>query len=314
MRESMTALITKRSLADWLRSETGVGYAAGLLQVFHERGNANQAMTAIAHRGTRIEAPGHALGLGDSGVLEEAVMTDATAFAAGWARLVDMATPYWTSPDMTHLVDQAAEDIPDDMVVHGSDLPETHGLAYLAAPLNLAGVRVDAISWAQVGSQCTLVSYAARHGKGDPIGEQIARTATAGSLPLLVPVDFAAIHYGRVLPDRMSVKFMTAWWRLIQQPLTALPRERARKSDAKADKRLKIGEHVTEVRLRSPKAKYASSHDPRWQYSHRFIVRGHWRNQPYKDGTIQKIYIASFVKGPPDKPLIIREHTYRWDR
>ena len=85
-------------------------------------------------------------------------------------------------------------------------------------------------------------------------------------------------------------------------------------SDIKVDKRLRVGEHVTEVRLRSPKAKYTPEHDPKWHYSHRFIVRGHWRNQPYKDGTVQKIYVASYVKGPPDKPLIIREHVYRWDR
>ena len=314
MRESMAALIAKRSVTDWLQSEDGAGYCEGLLQVLNERGQLKSAMTSIAHRGSRVEAPGHALGVGGLGEMEEALRFDATAFTAGWTRLLDMAAPYWTSPDMTHLVDQAAEDIPEDMIVFGSDLPDMHGLAYLAAPLNLADVRVDAISWAQVGSRCALIAYSARHGHDDEIGMQIARTSTAGHLPLLIPVDFQMIQFGDPLPERMTARFMAAWWHLIQQPLTALPRERASKGDTRRDKRLRMGDRVTEVRLRSPKAKYAPDHDPRWQYSHRFLVKGHWRNQPYKDGEVRKIYIAPFVKGPADKPLIIRTHTYRWDR
>lgn len=40
----------------------------------------------------------------------------------------------------------------------------------------------------------------------------------------------------------------------------------------------------------------------------RWIVGGHWRNQPYKDGR-KLIYILPYVKGPDDKPLKVPTHT-----
>jgi hypothetical protein len=43
-------------------------------------------------------------------------------------------------------------------------------------------------------------------------------------------------------------------------------------------------------------------------WSCRWIVNGHWRNQPYKDER-KLIYIMPFVKGPTDKPLRVPTHT-----
>lgn len=43
-------------------------------------------------------------------------------------------------------------------------------------------------------------------------------------------------------------------------------------------------------------------------YSHRFIVDAHWRNQYYPgDGTHRKILILPYVKGPEDKPLVVKD-------
>lgn len=43
-------------------------------------------------------------------------------------------------------------------------------------------------------------------------------------------------------------------------------------------------------------------------WSCRWIVNGHWRNQPYKDGHRLK-YILPYVKGPADKPLKVPSQT-----
>lgn len=43
-------------------------------------------------------------------------------------------------------------------------------------------------------------------------------------------------------------------------------------------------------------------------WSCRWIVGGHWRNQPYKDER-KLIYIMPYVKGPEDKPLKVPTHT-----
>jgi hypothetical protein len=48
------------------------------------------------------------------------------------------------------------------------------------------------------------------------------------------------------------------------------------------------------------------------QWSHRWVVSGHWRQQPYGPGrTLRKtIWIDPFVKGPDDRPLIVRDDVY----
>jgi hypothetical protein len=44
------------------------------------------------------------------------------------------------------------------------------------------------------------------------------------------------------------------------------------------------------------------------EWSCRWIVSGHWRNQPYKDER-RLIYIMPHVKGPEDRPLKVPSHT-----
>lgn len=45
------------------------------------------------------------------------------------------------------------------------------------------------------------------------------------------------------------------------------------------------------------------------EWSCRWVVNGHWRNQPYANGERKLIYIMPFVKGPSDKPLRVPTHT-----
>lgn len=49
-------------------------------------------------------------------------------------------------------------------------------------------------------------------------------------------------------------------------------------------------------------------------YRHRWIVRGHWRNQPYGPGRSERrrTYVAPYVKGPDGAPLLQHEKVYRW--
>lgn len=51
-------------------------------------------------------------------------------------------------------------------------------------------------------------------------------------------------------------------------------------------------------------------------YTHRWIVRGFWRDQPYGKGRSlrRRQWIPPFVKGPADKPLIRKETVRIWRR
>lgn len=51
-------------------------------------------------------------------------------------------------------------------------------------------------------------------------------------------------------------------------------------------------------------------HDVEW--SHRWLVTGHWRNQWYpKEGRHKPVWIAPYVKGPDDKPFVQKKRVYR---
>lgn len=56
------------------------------------------------------------------------------------------------------------------------------------------------------------------------------------------------------------------------------------------------------------------------EYSHRWIVRGHMRNQPYGPRHVEggqkheRVWIAPYIKGPEDKPLVLKDRVQVWRR
>jgi len=63
----------------------------------------------------------------------------------------------------------------------------------------------------------------------------------------------------------------------------------------------------TLITLRRKKLKLPDDHVPQpVEWSRRWVVRGHWRNQYYsKTDTHDWLYIHEFIKGPEDKPLVV---------
>jgi hypothetical protein len=92
------------------------------------------------------------------------------------------------------------------------------------------------------------------------------------------------------------------------------PIERHRRKQIARDHNVLPPTDVKVIELRRVESHpHAGPGDP-VDWSCRWVVGGHWRNQPYKDGTRLR-YILPYVKGPADKPLRIPAHTvYRVDR
>ncbi len=73
---------------------------------------------------------------------------------------------------------------------------------------------------------------------------------------------------------------------------------------------------VQVVTLRRPRSERTGEHEDgeheHARYSHRWIVDGHWRWQPYGPGrSLRRLtYIAPHVKGPADAPLVVRERVH----
>ena len=87
--------------------------------------------------------------------------------------------------------------------------------------------------------------------------------------------------------------------------------ERHRRKQLMRENKQPIASDVKVIQLRRVEAASTASakdSDP-VEWSCRWVVNGHWRNQAYANGEHKLIYIMPYVKGPDDKPLRVPKHT-----
>lgn len=125
-------------------------------------------------------------------------------------------------------------------------------------------------------------------------------------------------EFGMEFPKDMAE--YAAWWkyiqtflRLTQQTIGDRYRQQApRASLRRWQRQMKHPHHepyITVIRLRRPKGQSSES-ESSVEWSHQWIVGGHWRNQPYPSlgqGVTRQIWIGEHIKGPEDKPLLVRK-------
>lgn len=111
-----------------------------------------------------------------------------------------------------------------------------------------------------------------------------------------------------------ALRDLQAFWRLGREFI--VEPERAPRAQRRQAQRAKVvnGEYVTVLRLRRHvrvAAEVAATRD----WSCRWIVRGHWRNQWYPSlGEHRQRYVAPHIKGPPDKPLQVSDRAVEFVR
>lgn len=131
------------------------------------------------------------------------------------------------------------------------------------------------------------------------IGESIDTPVVEGLDPIVVE---------SMEEDR---RWLAALWLLARQVnvsdrVTEMPDRPARRRSERA----KMDPRVTVVKLR--RLREPSDHDPGdgpgREWHHRWIVGGHWRNQPFGPGRSLRrpVWIAPYVKGPEGLPLVAR--------
>jgi len=115
------------------------------------------------------------------------------------------------------------------------------------------------------------------------------------------------------------------WWRMLQttfrlmtQRISVKHHERLARSGRRVARAEGMASEpeVVVIRLRREQGEHHEPTNGEGHYSHRWIVGGHWRNQPYRsEGIHRQIWISPYVKGPEDKPLIVRpRRVYQWDK
>ena len=146
-----------------------------------------------------------------------------------------------------------------------------------------------------------------------------------------VIIDQAEHRSGAVIPEvEWQRRFLTALFALMNQEIVIVEAGRLnragwRRLKREQDRFPEFGD-LKIVRLRrgfNPMLELAIdeigdnvSREGMVEWTHRWPVRGHWRNQPYGPGRTQvrRIWIPPYIKGPTDKPLIVKDTIWSLER
>ena len=233
---------------------------------------------------------------------------------------------YWVASDMTGLALDAAGDVPG--FNPATNLPAPNGFMVLETPL--PGVRtwvfdenyqqldteleVEVITWATIGPEVIIESYC-------------RSTGVSGAQGFFEPVWFhtgvADGLYEFGIEDAIEgtvqlMSFLAAAALLMASPgvadrTTLVPKTKTARKDAKKGR----SGNVTVISLHAPKHVATGEADESGRvYTHRWMVRGHWRNQPHGPNRSRRSvrWIPSYIKGPAGKPLKETDRVWAWRR
>lgn len=253
-----------------------------------------------------------------------------------------LADPFYVEPDMWTLIEAAAGLFKPEPLQE-SDMLTRYGFVVLPHPFTMVDrhdkrISFRAFAWgplqiiSEKGGEVTgtgvhLSLYTHFDDAVNPavddyhdsltleeIQEVRRRMGTEWSLAHYVPW-----VYGAELPgDPGMLRYTTGWWQPVQAFLRLTmqtlgeryqqkPPRAARK---RAERVLKRNEdrYITVIRLRRPRGHSENEPGGAVDWQQRWIVNGHWRNAWYPSLNLHRqVWISPYVKGPDDKPLLIRK-------
>ena len=269
----------------------------------------------------------------DSALRRNVADTPLSDTLAHVARSLGVAELYWVMPEMAALAVGAAESLPE---VRWSvvDRPAAHGLLVWDGGIGTTEYQgvlfpVDAVSWGPHPDGLLVMAYLRRARINEVLAKQGAQVDTA-TVPPLVPLG------AHVLPvvdepqpadqfaptDRTLLTTIASTWSLMQQPTIA------DRSQAEVDRQIRraygrAGRADPEVTLVDLRRQYRPSDQeppepdaPGRHYRHRWIVRGHWRQQAYgpERALRRPTWIPAYVKGPEGAELLETTRVNVWRR
>lgn len=234
------------------------------------------------------------------------------------ADLYHIATP------MCELVEVAARTLPDFALA--ADDPTSHlGMAWFERPIldtwqgnqpsdGVLEVAVQAITWQVVADRLFVAIWVDRDRVTLPI-----RWQWRGLFPIVFPIGHYLAPIGLTGltpgdPSHAPLASAKTMWLLSRQSVAqieVLPPDRAARRQAERQNR-----PVPDVRVVNLRRPAGMDRGCNVEWHHSWIVRGHWRNQAHGVGRQERrpIWIAPYVKGPEDAPLLGGEKVYSWTR
>ena len=248
---------------------------------------------------------------------EQMVNTDAVAT---WRRALRDGICVWIDDEMLALARHAVSTMPMGMTLHVDQLLQPQGLLVFETPLHVlakAGdhpeiaLNVCAMGWAVANGRLYFADYEAREGPSRsriPLPDGLTPLVVTDSIPVGSPLSESDWMMGRT--------YVTMLLLMAQKIAAKTYHVGDRATRRRIERKDRVVQPVTMIRLRRQYVKPPEGHEGEHrEYSHRFIVSAHWREQWYPSlGEHRTIPIAAYVKGPEDKPLVLKDRGYRWDR
>ena len=238
-----------------------------------------------------------------------------------------VADLYWVTPDMSALSVAAGAQLD---TIRWPERPSGCGLIVFAGGIGMvqyaregAELPVDAMTWGPSPDGYLLVTMFCGRWR---LSANIVENQPVQTPPLvLVGGDDFRGGDGELpvtgLPEdaRTVLSTLAAAWSLMAQPTIAS------RTEAPVNRKLvrayrRAGRPTPTVSIIDLRTLYRpstqESADTGRTYRHRWVVRGHWRDQPHGPGAARRkrIYVPSYIKGPDGAPLLARERVNVWRR
>lgn len=248
---------------------------------------------------------------------------------SAWGQVLKDAETLYMGKEFCSLVDTARRTVPDDLEFEESWVPCERGFLYLETPFAVphapglpVNVKIRAVGWMpntggtlflfaleglpgtinQGGfaswSYCTLYN-------GEPVlarlryFEEQSKTASSLPEPPYTP--------GKEMDELHEIRWLYTALHLMSQKLAVTRKERtsplARSMNRSKGRKINDGIRIVSLRRMEYDRQQEQGEHPDREYHWQWVVTGHWRRQPYRDGVYKNIFIEAYVKGPENMPL-----------
>lgn len=225
--------------------------------------------------------------------------------------------------DATTLLDHAARSLPDDIPIFDMQPEMPNGFLYLERPLTSGPDEVIAYFWrAALGLD---------HHTVEPISDPVLLIATIGpnwefgAKNWAIRLDLTLADFAERMTDSTpdqkesalyDLRLVIAFNLLLAQGVTLNSEHHPSRQLRRQVERQsgKVLDPVTIVRLPIRHHAHAGGSESSVEWSHRWVVSGHWRKQWYPLAEVHRPkWIAPYIKGPDDLPLVVKEKRYVFD-
>lgn len=238
---------------------------------------------------------------------------------------------YWVNRDMAELTLASASMYPEDVPLRRDEVPSDEGLVIFDTPLDLPMLHVEddddglsarlnhsfpptALTWRidrinEFGDGLVVMGWYGRDAWASYYDSMSCDSRFDDwGIPVVPYREFgSAFDEGVCLSSKPTIA-LRALWALTRQRLTTASTARASRAAARRAARIGLPPDMQVVTLRRSAAavreRSGPARDVHW--SHRWLVGAHWRNQWMPStGTHELRWIAPYVKGPDDQPLVV---------